>query len=81
MKLKLVAIWDVKARMYFAPHFVRNVFEGARGFAQGIRDPGHQLSKFPDDFQLHELGVFDDETGRGEYGDALCIAQGGDFKE
>lgn len=63
MKLKIYSVFDSKAKAYNSPFYLRNSGEATRGFADVVNDGKSQISKYPEDYSLFELGEFDDETG------------------
>lgn len=62
MKLKLFAIHDSVAQQYAPPFVMPNDGTAVRTFVGLCTDPDSRISKNPSDFDLYELGVFDDET-------------------
>jgi len=64
------SVYDLKAGAFAPPFFVVNDQVAVRVFAAAQTDPSHPMSRFPEDFQLHRIGEFDDETGNFE-----CLAQ------
>lgn len=65
MKLVLCSVKDRAADAYGRPMFVPSVGVAIRSFSDEVNrvDPDNQLNKHPDDFDLYELGEFDDNTG------------------
>lgn len=61
--MRMFAIYDVKAEIFTAPHFMRTVGEAVRGFSMEVQNPDSMLSKWPDDYVLYEVGEFDQVTG------------------
>lgn len=64
MILYVIAMRDRVAQIYGQPVFVGNVASAIRSFGDQINDPQSQVSKHPNDYDLFELGSFDDESGR-----------------
>lgn len=60
----LVAVRDVKIGEYQTLMVLHNQAEAKRLFLHAMSDPKSQLGKFPNDYTLHEVGLFDPETGR-----------------
>lgn len=60
----IVCIRDVKIGEYQTLMVLHNQAEAKRLFLHAMSDPKSQLGKFPHDYTLHELGLFDPETGR-----------------
>ena len=65
MKLSLCSVKDRAADAYGRPMFVPSTGVAIRSFSDEINrsDPDNQLYNHPDDFDLYEFGVFDDNTG------------------
>lgn len=66
MKLKLFSIFDVKSGVYLAPFPARGDVDAVRYVTDGLRNPQMRdtpIAQNPSDFELHELAVFDDESG------------------
>jgi len=63
MKWVVVAIYDAKAESYGLPHTVRTTEMAVRNFEAAVRHEGSDFNRFPDDYSVHQVGVFDDETG------------------
>lgn len=63
-RLRMFSLFDTKAQAY-APPFCAPRYELAvRSLIQALDAGGDsQLSKFPEDFVLFEIGSFDDVTG------------------
>lgn len=62
MKLKLFAVHDSKVNAYMNPFVARAAGEAMRSFENAVRDPNSQISQFPADFTLFEIGLYDEET-------------------
>lgn len=65
MKLVLCSVKDRAADAYGRPMFVPSVGVAIRSFSDEVnrKDADNQLYNHPDDFDLYELGEFDDNTG------------------
>jgi len=65
MKLVLCSVKDRAADAYGRPMFVPSVGVAIRSFSDEVnrKDQENQLFNHPDDFDLYELGEFDDNTG------------------
>lgn len=62
MKVKIFSIYDVKAQAFNQPFFSNNRGTAIRSFAEAISDKNSMYGKYPEDFVLFEIGVFDDES-------------------
>lgn len=65
MKLIVVAIKDRAADAYMRPFFVPTANMAIRSFMDEVNrdNPENQLFYHSDDFDLYELGIFDDSNG------------------
>lgn len=63
MKKFLFSVYDDKARIYCNPFVHVNRASAERDFLHACQDPSSELSKFPTDYTLVELGGYDDITG------------------
>ena len=65
MKLTLCTVKDRAADAYGRPMFVPSTGIAIRSFSDEINrvDPENQMYNHADDFDLYELGQFDDNTG------------------
>jgi hypothetical protein len=62
----LMAIYDTKAEVYFAPFVAPTLGACYRNLADEVNkkgDPSNMLASHPGDFELCECGSYDDETG------------------
>lgn len=66
MKQPLVAMFDAKASQFGAVFAVASVGVAIRDFQAEINNPDQQsnLSKYPEDFSLFQVGVFDTDNGK-----------------
>jgi hypothetical protein len=65
MKLNLCSVKDRAADAYGRPMFVPSLGVAIRSFTDEVNrnDPENNLYNHPDDFDLYDFGVFDDNTG------------------
>lgn len=59
----ICSVFDRKAGVYARPFVTPNKAMARRSFEAARQDSSTELSKFPEDFSLHVLGSFNDETG------------------
>jgi len=59
----IYSVLDKKVELYAQPFFMRTRGEAMRGWEAVSNDPANEISKYPHDFVLMELGYFDEETG------------------
>lgn len=72
MLIKIFAIRDAKALAFGQPFFSQTKGTAIRSFQETVNDPNSPFHKYPDDYSLFEIGIFDDEKGTIE---ALDIPQ------
>lgn len=63
MRVKLCAVFDVKAKAFNVPFPAQNVPIAVRMFTNSVNNPQHTFAPNPEDYTLHLVGEFDDETG------------------
>lgn len=69
MIVKMFAVFDSKAEVFGVPFGNSSVGAVLRQFADSVNDrsnPNNLWAKHPGDFQLYEIGAYDDETARFE---------------
>jgi len=64
MKLNAYAIFDSASGLYQRPIFAQSDGEVLRSFADVAADESHPIGKHPEDYSLHRIGVFDDNTAK-----------------
>lgn len=63
MIVGMYAVFDTKAGAYMPPFFMHNHAMAQRAIMGATMDKEHQFYKHPEDYTLHYLGEFDDNTG------------------
>ncbi|WNK13495.1 MAG: nonstructural protein [Microvirus sp.] len=63
MKYSLFSVFDRVAATFGAPFMQQNTRLAVRSFGIAVNDPNSMMFKAPDDYSLHELATFDDDTG------------------
>lgn len=63
MILAMMAVYDVKARAYLPPIFVRSPEVAMRAVGDACSDPKHEWSRHGADFHLYQFGAFADDSG------------------
>jgi len=58
----LFSVYDSKAAVYSNPFVSLNQAVALRDFNRAATDSNSDISRFPEDYTLVELGEFDDET-------------------
>lgn len=66
MIYKIVAVHDRAAAAYGRPIFALAIGQAIRSFQDEIRRvaPDNEMNRHPEDYDLYELGEFDDNTGQ-----------------
>jgi hypothetical protein len=84
MKLVIVSVKDTAAQAFGRPIFVPAVPVALRSFRDEVnrKDSTDDLSRHPDDFELYELGSFEDSIGLIELLDEpRLVARAKDLKD
>lgn len=63
MILKVFSVRDVKAEAFLQPFFSPSVGSAMRAFSDAVNDKACPFNKHPEDYQLYELGEYDDRSG------------------
>lgn len=63
MNLFVYSIFDSKSSHFNNPFYAVNKDVAIRMVKGALDDPGTELAKWPTDFILYEIGVFDNEFG------------------
>ena len=64
MKYQIYSIRDSKGEMFYPPFFQKTPGEAERALSQLVQDPKTIVAQYPEDFDLYQLGEFDDVTGK-----------------
>ena len=59
----LIAVYDRKTGLFDPPFMVKHVGHAIREFDIVKRDPNTKFGKNPEDFDLFQVGEFDESTG------------------
>lgn len=65
-KIVVMCARDIKVGCFARPFFVSTVAQAVRSFQDEARRkaPDNQLSQHPEDFELFELGTWDEDTAK-----------------
>jgi len=63
MKLNVYAVYDGKVGLFAKPMFLRSDGEALRPFMMQCENEETPLNKWPEDYTLHRLGTYSEETG------------------
>ena len=58
------SVLDVKANAFATPFFVPNRSMAVRSFGDAVLDTNSMLAKHPEDYNLYQLGTYDDNSGK-----------------
>lgn len=64
MELKMYSVRDAKGETYSPPFLAKTPGEAERMFNNEVHNEKSQISKYPEDFDLYQLGTYDDVTGK-----------------
>lgn len=59
----MIAVFDKKTSLYDSPMLSRHTGESIREFERISKDPATKFGQHQGDFELHQIGTFDEETG------------------
>lgn len=79
----ILSVKDTAAQAFGRPMFLPTAAVGIRSFRDEVNrlDSGNDMNKHPDDFELYELGFYDDSTGIIEVSTPRIIARAKDLKD
>lgn len=80
MKLAIVSVRDSASELFGRPIFVQAVGQAMRSFADEVNGDQSDVAKHPDDFELFQLGLFDDSSGQFETSGPQLLARAKDLK-
>jgi len=63
MKRVVCAVFDTATQLFGQPIFVPHRGQALRSFGDEVNNKQSAIGAHPDDYVLHELATFDDETG------------------
>jgi len=63
-KLKIFALRDVRVEAFLKPMFLQNKKVLHRAIGQALQDENSMLYVAPEDYQVYELGEYDEATGQ-----------------
>lgn len=64
MKTGIFTVYDTKTEAYLIPFYMPTPSAAQRAVADILRDPEHQFSRHPADYNLFYIGDYDDQTGK-----------------
>lgn len=63
MLVKMFSVFDNKSHVYYPPFTFQHLAQAVRAFVDLAQDRDGIISRHPEDYELVEVGVFDDSTG------------------
>ncbi len=62
---KIFTVKDIKVGTFFPPNFATHQTELTRALSEIVNQdpPQHQFAKYPQDFELYEIGEFNESLG------------------
>lgn len=83
MIFKMCVVRDSAANVYGQPMCVPSLGIAVRSFGDEVKrvDANNQMNKHPEDFELFDVGTYDDNTCTFETYAPKSIARGVDYKE
>lgn len=70
MKHNIYSVYDSKAEAYLLPFCLPTKGLAVRGFTDAANNPQHDFCKYPADYTMFEIGIYDDANGQIEQYDA-----------
>ncbi len=61
---KIFTVYDEKAKAFMPPFFLPETGMAVRVFTDCVNDPTHQFYKHPADYNLYDIGTFDDSCAK-----------------
>lgn len=59
----VVCVYDVQLGAFLRPFCAPSTGVAIRSFVDALQDPQSEMAKHPNDYELHQLAVFDDHEG------------------
>lgn len=79
--MKLVcSVYDRKADLWGLPFYSHSKATAVRDFAAAVRSGQGNVAQFPEDYELHLVGGFDEATGSISVYDREILASAKDFR-
>jgi len=79
----IVSVKDTAAQAFGRPVFVPTTAVAVRSFRDEVnrKDSNEDMAKHPDDFELYEIGSFDDSTGVISVAEPRLVARAKDLRD
>lgn len=63
MELKMYSVRDSKSEIFNQPWFQKTHGEAERSFTELVNDDKSMISKYPEDYDLYFLGIYNNDSG------------------
>lgn len=63
MKVRMYSIYDKKTQLFGFPQYCHNAAQACRMFTGVFLEPQNMMARFPEDYDIYDLGEFDDNSG------------------
>jgi len=64
MMFVICSVFDIQARSFSTPFTLLTTDTAIRDFARAVVDSKGMVDKFPADYQLFQVGAFDEDSGQ-----------------
>lgn len=64
MLIRMYSIYDKKVNVYQPPLFCHNAGDALRTCHMHFSNPETKVNKYPEDFDVYDIGEYDDQTGQ-----------------
>ncbi len=81
MKIKMYSVHDTKAAAYLQPWFQTKDALAIRNFADCVNDKNHNFGRHPEDYNLFQIGEFNDQNATIEPNAPKSLGNGIEFIE
>lgn len=78
MKIYLVSVYDVATETFGRPFCVSHPAQATRSFSDEVNNKESEINKHASDYELWEIGTFDDSTGE-VYGSRQRLVRASDL--
>lgn len=78
--MKLISVYDIKSELWSMPMTAETNKAALRAFGNTVEQEGNEINQHPEDYELWEIGEYDNHTGEIKQEHKELIARGGDVK-
>lgn len=79
MKLCVFAVKDTAVMGFQVPQFIAHFGGAVRWFGDQCNDKATAFGQHPEDYEIHDLGVFETDTGDWDLGGVKTVIRGKDL--